>query len=251
MIDSYGPQSSEQYDELLTQYAYGYHESLNAGAKTALLLNQVLFDCTETVTILDLGAGTGAMSLKILQESRNIFAEPPLYDVTLLDASEAMLKVAQRNFEKQQLPPPKRILGSFQADFTGTYDLIISSYAIHHLNRDEKQKLFQSIRSNLSAQGVFVLVDRMVDCHAIEYDHHLSIFAKKAQPLFERMTDRRTNGTSLSLDECKKIAHEQFVLDGDQPDSVEWHLETFRNIGFRKSSLTYYNFGFAVVSAWP
>lgn len=74
-----------------------------------------------------------------------------------LDFSEPMLQLARKRFAKEKLvkvmehdlnvPPPAAELGSF--------DLVISGLAIHHVTHERKKQLYQEIFHLLNHNGVF------------------------------------------------------------------------------------------------
>jgi len=98
--------------------------------------------------ILDLGSGDGRL-LALLQLDR------PQMQGIALDFSPAMLAAARQRFAgddrvavishdlRQSLPP----LGSF--------DAIVSSFAIHHLEHDRKYALYREIFDHLAPGGIF------------------------------------------------------------------------------------------------
>jgi tRNA (cmo5U34)-methyltransferase len=132
--------------------------------------------------VLDLGAGTGLLSARLLERL-------PRAELTLMDRSESMLAQARSRFGAGQrvtvvvrdlvdpLPP-------------GRYDAIVSGLAIHHLPHEEKQRLFARIRRQLGPGGVFVHVEQLL----------------AARPWLEEMYDRM---------------HEAHVLRSGTPDA-EW-----------------------------
>jgi tRNA (cmo5U34)-methyltransferase len=107
--------------------------------------------------ILELGCGTGELSLKILNHC-------PSAQVVAVDYSPRMLQFAQGKMHPAGYV--NRWTG-MEADFgewahnptatgVGThFDACVSSLAIHHLTDEMKGKLFQQIRNHLNPGGVF------------------------------------------------------------------------------------------------
>jgi tRNA (cmo5U34)-methyltransferase len=120
---------------------------------------EVITRCVPSTSkrILELGCGTGELTLKILKRC-------PDAEITVLDYSPRMIsfareKVASSGYEERWLGqeadfgdwathPDKFNIG---ADF----DACISSLAIHHLTDEMKQHLFTRIYESLSASGCF------------------------------------------------------------------------------------------------
>ena len=117
----------------------------------------VLAGCTPISArqILDLGCGTGEISLKILNRC-------PDAEVIAIDYSPRMLDFARAKIEKAGYD--KRWKG-FEGDFGDwandklslpeAFDVCISSLAIHHLTDQMKLTLFQRIRNSLKPGGRF------------------------------------------------------------------------------------------------
>lgn len=104
-------------------------------------------------SVLELGCGTG--NLSVLLHDAFPHARLRLVDVSgesLAECRSRFDKNTNVEFEQQDF----RKL-SYEA---GSYDLIVSSIAIHHLIADEKQELFHKCRTWLSTDGVFSFADQ-------------------------------------------------------------------------------------------
>ena len=98
--------------------------------------------------ILDLGSGDGRL-LALLKIGR------PDTEGIALDFSPVMLAAAQERFQNE---PNVRIVEHNLDDLLpdlGIFDVIVSSFAIHHCTHERKRLLYDEIHSALSPGGVF------------------------------------------------------------------------------------------------
>lgn len=102
--------------------------------------------------ILDLGAGTGLLSMYWYKTFPNA-------EFTLDDIAEEMLDGAKKRFA--EIENVKFITDNYcKALPTGDFDLIISALSIHHLENDEKINLFKAIYDRLPIGGAFINYDQ-------------------------------------------------------------------------------------------
>lgn len=104
--------------------------------------------------ILDLGTGAGRV-LALVKDARPQahfvgldFSQTMLDEVRRKFESDANVTVVEHNFE-QPLPP------------LGTFDAVISGFAIHHLVHPRKRSLYAEIFAILNAGGVFYNLDHV------------------------------------------------------------------------------------------
>ncbi len=106
----------------------------------------------EKPDILDVGAGTGLMSAFVLEKF-------PDARLTLMDISENMLEQARKRFASR--PETQYVICDYsKSDLGGPYDLICSALSIHHLETEDKRRLFRRIHDALRPGGMFVNADQ-------------------------------------------------------------------------------------------
>src|SRR5205085_8779071 len=133
----------ESYLEMVRSEIPGYD-----GIQTALA------EATATVgarRILDLGSGTGVTA-------RRVLAAHPGASLVGIDESEGMLAHA-RAFVPEAVFLVRRLEDPLP---DGPFDLVVSAFAIHHLDADGKAGLFERVASALSPGGRFVFADVVV-----------------------------------------------------------------------------------------
>jgi tRNA (cmo5U34)-methyltransferase len=109
----------------------------------------------EVFRMLDLGVGTGETSRRCLEAH-------PAARAVCLDQSRDKLKAAATVLGARA----ELRLGSFDDRLPdGPFELIVSAFALHHVDGASKADLFPRVAERLSAGGRFVLAD-VVEPHA-------------------------------------------------------------------------------------
>ncbi|MET7374166.1 class I SAM-dependent methyltransferase [Micromonospora arida] len=108
----------------------------------------------RTPQVLDLGAGTGLLSLLLS-------AAVPGVRLTLVDGAPAMLARATDQLNARSVP--HRTVHADLADELppGRYDAVVSALAIHHLDDAGKRALYRRAAAALAPGGVFVNAEQV------------------------------------------------------------------------------------------
>lgn len=189
--------------------------------------------------ILELGCGTGELSLKVLQRY-------PSAEIVALDYSPRMLDLARAKIE----------LAGYGARWTGVeldfgewatnpnfsglrdkFDACISSLAIHHLDDEMKLKLFERIYENLNPNGCFWNADPMLAESAIVQKIYQVAREEWAASQGEKLAEIRGNvGTSVSYG----YSHP------DRLATLYTHLAMLAQAGFEAIAVPWKYYGMAV-----
>lgn len=100
--------------------------------------------------ILDIGFGTGVLTQKLYQDG---------YEISGMDFSEKMIAIAQ-----EKMPDADLVLHDFSNGFPGcwkekTFDFIVCTYAIHHLDNLQKADFIQNLMPHLAVNGLLLIGD--------------------------------------------------------------------------------------------
>ena len=151
------------------------------------------------------------------------------------DISKDILKESQKRFESK---PNIRYI---QADFRkmhlppGSYDLVLSSIAIHHVNDADKLNLYKEVFLSLCPHGLFIFADQTRGITDEIYQKHILRWKEEAFKL---------GSTQENWDMW--MAH-QDAHDFHTP--VSWHLKELELTGFKKVDIIWKNIMWAVIWA--
>ena len=101
-------------------------------------------------SVLELGTGTGETAQRVLDRH-------PDAQLVGIDASPGMVKVACDSLPADRVKLLVRRLEDPLPE--GSFDLVVSALAVHHLDGAAKAELFRRIASRLDPAGRFVLAD--------------------------------------------------------------------------------------------
>lgn len=180
---------------------------------------------TSLKTVLDIGAGTGLFT-------QFIYEQRPDLHFTLIDISGEMLAVAKDRFASAGNVTYKELDFS-KEPITGKYDLIISALAIHHLEDEQKEVLYQNIFSALNTGGLFINADQV----------------KGRTPWFDNFykTHWRENISASDLDSTAiHSALERIKLD--RFGYLEQQLQMLNHVGFQEVDCIYKHNNFVVLA---
>jgi tRNA (cmo5U34)-methyltransferase len=220
-VQSFYDQLSSQYTNLISKCVPRYGE---------LMYNMFHYipEDYNPKRILDLGCGTGNLTEQVLKHY-------PEAEIDALDLSEEILKESQKRFMSQ--PNVRYIQADFRAMHLapGSYDLVLSSIAIHHIPDEDKIKLYQDIFQALTPNGLFIFADQT---RGITDDIYKKHFLRWKEEAF---------GLGSTQENWDMWMEHQNAHDFHTP--VNWHLQQLEAAGFKEVDLIWKNIMWAVIWA--
>ncbi len=138
------------YQDIIA-HNYMFHREIS----TTTLASLSEFNLGHKLNILDLGCGDASMALPLLEANG-------VSSYTGCDLSKPALDIAQQQLCSREIPHKlicDDMLKVVSEQPEGSFDIVFSSYAIHHLNGNYKQKLIEQICRVLTPAGKFLLID--------------------------------------------------------------------------------------------
>ncbi|MDR0286697.1 MAG: class I SAM-dependent methyltransferase [Clostridiales bacterium] len=181
--------------------------------------------CEKTAPhVLDLGAGTGLYTNKLLERY-------PHAEVTLVDFAENMLDIARQNFAgNPNIHFTQADYSSY--DFAGEkFDIIISALSIHHFEDVEKKKIYNKVYLLLKPDGEFLNADQ--------------IYAD-TEALNKKYCDLHSEYVKSN---ASREDYEQFLknIELDRRSPVPMQLEWLKTAGFTQTDCIFKYLCFAVM----
>ena len=211
-------EEAQEFDAIIRRLIPNYEQMLDA-LVTALPFNQF-----QSIRVVDLGCGTGTIARRI----KDVY---PQAQVTCVDIAEKMLQIAQVKLGDAGDDLRYQLANFEDYEFDTTYDVAVSSLALHHLvNDDDKIKFYKKIYDCLTIGGVFYNAD---------------VILGSSSHLQERYMEkwREYMRLQVSVEEIEQKWIPQHY-DEDHPASLMSQLAWLRDLGFTEVDVIwkYYNF---------
>ena len=207
-----------------------------------IALDILPFPPEQTLKVLDLGVGTGAFTLRFLERFSNS-------KVLAIDGSLSMLELARVRLRKYAHRVEYEV-----SDFRAipatvlepeAFDVVISSYALHHLSASEKLSLLRSVVPAIRTGGWILNADIVVaDSTDIErriQELRVEAVTRRAPVDDERFCSHAA--TRKHLDELEEI-------EKDQPQTLAEDIRVLRASGIENADVFWKEFREAVTGGW-
>ena len=193
--------------------------------------------------ILELGCGTGELSLKLLKHCPNA-------QIVAVDYSPRMIEMSKYKLGKTEfLERITFIQGDFGAWANGelkeeigtNFDACVSSLAIHHLIDEMKHKLLTYIGKNLVDGGSFWNADPILQ------------EPPQLQEIYLKIREQWTINQGTTIENVRsKIGNSQpqGYSGQDRLATLETHLKMLSSAGFKTVANPWRLFGLAIFGGW-
>ncbi len=174
--------------------------------------------------ILDLGAGTGLLT-------EQLFKKYSGGSFTLIDISMEMLNIARERFKGN--PNFRYIQEDYlKTDFEDSFNIVISSLSIHHLNDNAKKNLYSKVYEILNEGGIFLNADQVLAP------------SSENEYIYQRNWWEKIETGSLKQDK------KEFIIDRmklDKPSTPKNNLRWLENFGFTNVDVFYKYYNFCIL----
>jgi ubiquinone/menaquinone biosynthesis C-methylase UbiE len=176
--------------------------------------------------VVDLGAGTGLLTMEIYKLYNNAH-------YTLVDVSKDMLKIARKRFEG--LNNFEFIEENYAENLpVKNCDLVCSALSMHHLENNEKVKLYKNIYKTLDSGGCFINLDQFIGASG------------KINSLYNEWWYNFIDNSGINFEE-KTAWIERKKLDKE--NTIKETIELLRDSGFKNIECIYNFMKFGVIMA--
>ncbi len=180
---------------------------------------------TQDLRLVDLGAGTGLLSLLVA-------AELPKAQLTLVDIAPQMLDVARERFSAEPGRFSFRVGDYMDVEFPRDVDCVVSALSIHHVAGAQKRELFRSVFAALRPGGVFINADQVAGADPMADVENRDQWLREVRSLGTREED-----IALALDRMKE----------DRTSTVDDQLVWLSEVGFGQVRCSFQHTIFAVL----
>ncbi|MEO1771874.1 class I SAM-dependent methyltransferase [Candidatus Enterococcus ferrettii] len=211
---------ASEFDSIITKLIPDYNQMCT------ILLEFIPYTPEDTFSFIDLGTGTGTLAKRIKDKFPNSSA-------TCVDISSNMLAIAE-----QKLGSTAEFIQSdfYSFAFDKSYDLIVSSLALHHIeSTEEKSDFYKKIFNALSPTGTFLNIDVLLGANDFIQQKYLN------------------NWKNFMLKSTSKQEVEETWLKNyhseDRPASLFDHFILLNDAGFTEIDCLYKSYNYGVYMA--
>lgn len=180
--------------------------------------------CSNSPGILDLGCGSGDVIAEILRLK-------PGASVCGVDYSEGMIHLVRERFQNEsniEIFPHDLNSGIPGGLLKREFDAVTSCFAVHHIEYENRVKLYTQINDVLAENGLFVYGDIVIR-------ESPTVGGWELDNLVQWITEQAKSrlGIERTYEQVKKRHLELAEQQGDKPGTLREMQEELRQAGFR------------------
>jgi ubiquinone/menaquinone biosynthesis C-methylase UbiE len=228
------PEAAERYAQTADIIIPERKEILSIIARLAIELGPI------NPEIIDLGCGLGDVTAEIL-------GLKPDANVLMIDFSDEMIKRSSERFKgNKNITVVKKDLNQGILDITEdrVFDVVVSCFAIHHVEFDNRIKLYSDIYAVLNEKGLFINGDLFKEDSPVidnwEFNNHISSMVVQL---------REKLGQKWTFDELKLNRLEDAQKMGDKPGTLWQMYHDMKAAGFRYVDCLWKSRNLAIMAA--
>jgi len=204
------------------------------------VLNMIPYSDKNNFRVLELGSGMGRFTKKIVEKFSNT-------QIVCVDGSATMLEAAKSRLKEYS----KKItffckdfgVSSWVEEITGTFDVVVSTGAIHHISDQRKKELFTEVYNLLNTGGYFINGDLFKS----KYD---VVNKKYYDDVWARYIQQKTHevlGIERDIEDVRNRMYTALKKEGDKPSTIEDQLLWLLEAGFPVSDCVWQYYLLAVI----
>lgn len=225
---------ANSYDKMCQTLVPGYDMMQNT------LIDFLKFENMEDIILLDLGAGSGIFIEKILKE----FPDSICYYLDFSDDFIAVAKEKLQKYDDRVTYIKSEFSDSWETDITKKPNVITSTSAIHHINHENKRKLYGKCYNILQENGWIFNIDEMKSTNEDIHLKNLYYWVYHAQRQKETLSEDELNlynGWMEKFDSWKQRNIDNIHLPKKEGDDIHEsflvQLDWLNEIGFVETDI--------------
>ena len=212
-------EEASEFDNIILKLVPHYTQMIDA------LVSAIPFKNTDSINIIDLGCGTGYVSMNIKERFPNS-------KLTCLDFAENMIAEAKIKMKKYK-NVTFYLNDITKFDFDKKYHAVVSSLALHHLEtKKDKIKFYKKIFDALEPEGVFYNADIILGSNETLHELYVS---KWKEFMAKSLPGEEIEDTWMAKH------HKE-----DRPEVLLDQISWLEDIGFKEIDIIWKYYNFAV-----
>ena len=199
------------YEKVL-KHNYMFHEEIYSDIKNYINRQKL----NHSVSILEAGCGDASQTIKLFKDFHIQYYHG-------IDLSSFALEIAKNNLKYLNGKINLKCIDILDgiSEVSSHFDIIFTSFAIHHLSREKKQYFFNLTREKLKNRGILIYIDVMKEQEEQNRVSYINNYLDYANQHWNK------------LDEKEIKAVNDHISNYDFPESVDGNITLAQNAGFK------------------